>query len=98
MDHALVEAMISCLGHGGRVAAHNAESHHARVIQRLEEVLLANSERPLHMAKLCGATGVSYWTLLACCQEHLDMSPKRYLLLRRMHLAVHNAADSAIGH
>ncbi len=39
------------------------------------------------MAELCAAAGVSYPTLRACCQEHLGMSPKRYLWLRRMHLA-----------
>jgi AraC-like DNA-binding protein len=87
MDHALVKAMISCLACGGRVGVRNVESHHTRVMQRLEELLQANAERPLHMAELCAATGVSYWTLRACCQEHLGMSPKRYLLLRRIHLA-----------
>ena len=59
------------------------------MIRRLEEVLQADTEEPLYMdmADLCAATGVSYRTLHACCREHLGMSPKRYLLLRRMHLA-----------
>jgi len=59
------------------------------VIRRLEEVLQADTEEPLYMdmADLCAATGVSYRTLHACCREHLGMSPKRYLLQRRMHLA-----------
>jgi AraC-like DNA-binding protein len=39
------------------------------------------------MADLCKAVGASYQTLRACCQEHLGISPKRYLLLRRMHIA-----------
>lgn len=87
MDQALVEAMVSCVGSGSPADERNAYRHHAEVMRRFEEVLRANSERPLYMAELCEATGVSYWTLRDCCQQHLSMSPKRYLLLRRMNLA-----------
>jgi AraC-like DNA-binding protein len=89
MDQALVEAMVSCLSSGDPVDERRAYRHHARVMSRLEEALRANTEGPLYMADLCTAIGVSYWTLRDCCQEHLGMSPKRYLLLRRMHLVRH---------
>jgi AraC-like DNA-binding protein len=56
-------------------------------MRRLEELLEANSDRTLYLAELCAATGASDRTLRACCQEHLGMSPMRYLWLRRMHLA-----------
>ncbi|HEY1430257.1 MAG TPA: helix-turn-helix domain-containing protein [Stellaceae bacterium] len=87
MDQALVEAMISCLAGGDPVEVRSAHRHHAMVMRRLERALQANSEGPLYMAELCAAAGVSYRTLRICCQEHLGMGPKRYLLLRRMHLA-----------
>src|SRR6516165_3597802 len=61
--------------------------HRARVMRRLEEVLMANPEEPLYMAELSAQIGVSYWTLRDCCLEYLGMSPKRYLWLRRMNLA-----------
>jgi AraC-like DNA-binding protein len=87
MEQALVHALISCLAGGDAVEVRSAYRHHGAVMRRLEQVLQANSEGPLYMAELCTAVGVSYPTLRACCQEHLGMSPKRYLWLRRMHLA-----------
>ena len=87
IDQALAEAMVACLANGHPVNEGRAYRHHARVMQRLEDTLRANPEGPLYMADLCKAAGVSHRTLIECCQEHLGMSPKRYLLLRRMHLA-----------
>jgi AraC-like DNA-binding protein len=64
-----------------------ARHRHAEIMRRLEAVLEANPDRTLYAAELCAATGASDRTLRACCQEHLGMSPMRYLWLRRMHLA-----------
>jgi AraC-like DNA-binding protein len=59
----------------------------ARVMRRLEDALMANPEQPLYMAELSAEVGASYWTLRDCCLEYLGMSPKRYLWMRRMHMA-----------
>jgi AraC-like DNA-binding protein len=87
IEQGLVHAMVMCLSVGEKVATRNVERHHAKVMGRLEEVLQANSDQTLYIAELCSAAGVSARTLLACCQEQLGMGPKRYLWLRRMHLA-----------
>jgi AraC-like DNA-binding protein len=87
IDQALVEATVACLTSSDPVEERGAYRRHAQVMRRLEEVVRANPEDPLHVDDLCRAAGVSYRTLFGCCQEHLGMSPKRYLLLRRMHLA-----------
>jgi AraC-like DNA-binding protein len=87
MEQGLAEAMILCLAGSDAVEVRSIQRHHAAVMRRLEEALGANAEEPLYISDLCAAVGVSYPTLRACCQEHLGMSPKRYLLLRRMHLA-----------
>jgi AraC-like DNA-binding protein len=87
MEHALIEVMILCLAGGGPIDTRSAHRHHHAVMRRLEEVLQASSGEPLYMTELCTAAGVSYRMLRDCCQEHLGMSPKRYLWLRRMHFA-----------
>jgi AraC-like DNA-binding protein len=87
MEQNLVEAMVFCLADSHSDDVRNVWRRRAIIMQRLEEALQANSEGPLHISQLCAAAGVSYPTLRGCCQEYLGMGPKRYLLLRRMHLA-----------
>ena len=44
-------------------------------------------DQPLYIPELCKAIGVSEGTLRVCCQEQLGVGAKRYLQLRRLHLA-----------
>jgi AraC-like DNA-binding protein len=87
IEQGLIEVMILSLAGGDPVDTRSAHRHHQAVMRRLEDVLQASSREPLYMTELCRAAGASYRTLRDCCQEHLGMSPKRYLWLRRMHLA-----------
>jgi len=87
IEEALQEAIVLCLASAEPVHVSSGHRHHARIMRRLEEALHANSNEPVYMSDLCTAVGTSYSTLRDCCQEHLGMSPKRYLWLRRMHLA-----------
>jgi len=87
MEQALVEAVVLCLAHSRSDDVGNTHRQRARVMRRLEEVLRATSGETLYMAELCARVGASYWMLRDCCLHYLGMSPKRYLWLRRMHLA-----------
>ena len=87
MEQALVHAMIACVGGGDEVDVGGTFRHHAAIMRQLERVLEANLDGPLYVVEICKAAHVSAKTLRLCCQEQLGMSPKRYLLLRRMHLA-----------
>ena len=78
IEQALVEAMVFCLADGKSQNARNVERSRAKLMQRMEEVLMANPDEPLYMAELCAQVGASYWTLRDCCLEYLGMSPKRY--------------------
>ena len=55
-------------------------------MRRFRRVVEENPEEPLYIPDICKAIRVSPRALVMCCQEHLGMAPKRYLLLRRMHL------------
>ena len=87
IEQALVESMVFCLAGSASNDERNVQHHRTKVMRRLEEAVMANAERPLYMAELSAQVGASYWTLRDCCLEYLGMSPKRYLWLRRMHLA-----------
>jgi AraC-like DNA-binding protein len=86
LEQALVEAMISCLADGEVCEDSLAQRHHQIVMRRFRRVVEENPEEPLYIPEICKAIRVSQRTLLACCQEHLGMAPKHYLLLRRMSL------------
>ena len=85
--NSLRDQQIACIGAGETIAIGRAYRQHAVAMRRLEGVIEANPDRALYIAELCAATRVSERMLRACCQEHLGMSPTRYLWLRRMHLA-----------
>jgi len=87
LEQALIEALVDCLGEGTAREDKSAQRRHAMIMRRFRRAVEEIPDQLLYIHELCGAIGVSYQTLLACCQEHLGMSPKRYLWLRRMHLA-----------
>ena len=59
---------------------------HATIMRRFHTVIEERLSEPLYLPELCKEIGTSERTLRACCEEHLGMGPKRYLLLRRMNM------------
>jgi AraC-like DNA-binding protein len=55
-------------------------------MRRFRQAVDESAGAPLYIPEICKTIRVSERTLRVCCQEHLGMSPKRYLLLRRMAL------------
>jgi len=87
LDSALVQAMIDCIAASQAPAKATAHRHHATIMKRFIRALEGNADKPIYLAELCAATKASDRTLRLCCQEYLGVGPKRYLQLRRMHLA-----------
>jgi AraC-like DNA-binding protein len=87
LEQALIEAMIGCLGDGEGAEDRAALRKHAIILRKFYRTIDERPDAALFIPELCVAIGVSERTLRVCCHELLGMSPKRYLLLRRLHLA-----------
>ena len=87
LEQSLVEAMVQCMGDpepGEETWAHRC---HEIIMRRFRRTLDENPDRALYIPEICAAVGVPERTLRLCCQEHLGMGPKKYLMLRRINLA-----------
>lgn len=87
LEQKLLRAMVHALADGSGVEASESGVRHTTTLARLEGLLTANLDRPLHLAEICTTIGISERTLRFCCHEHLGMGPIQYLWLRRMNLA-----------
>jgi AraC-like DNA-binding protein len=93
-EQALIEAMINCLGGGEVEEDRAAVRQHAAIMRRFHRAIEQYSDQPLYVPELCREIGASARTLRVCCQEHLGMGAKHYLLLRRMHLVRRALSES----
>jgi AraC-like DNA-binding protein len=87
LEQLLIHALVSCLGKSGAREDSVAQRQHELIMRRFRRVLEDKPGQPLYIPEICKAIGISDRTLRVCCQEQFGMGPKRYLLLRRLHLA-----------
>lgn len=87
LEQSLVEAMVKCMGEPEPGAETWAHRCHEIIMRRFRRMLDENPDRALYIPEICAAIGVPERTLRLCCQEHLGMGPKKYLMLRRVNLA-----------
>jgi AraC-like DNA-binding protein len=87
IEQILMQALVACLDIDNAQEATSTQSNHQRIMQRFHAIVRANATQPLYVLEMASAAGASLRSLTVCCQEHLGMGPKKYLMLRRMHLA-----------
>lgn len=87
LEQSVAEALVDCVAGQGDDEDRAAVRSHQTIMRRFHRILEANAGEPLYVPDVCVAIGVSERTLRSCCQEHLGMGPKQFLLLRRIHLA-----------
>ena len=96
LEQALIEALVSCLGEGEAREDRSVQRRHSLILRRFRRAVEEHPDQTLYIPELCTSIGATGRTLRACCQEQLGMSPKRYLLLRRMHLARRALRESSL--
>lgn len=87
LEHDLVQTLVACLRPANDEEDAVAKRRHALIMRRFHSMVAESGDRPVYVADLCSAIGVSDRTLQICCREHLGMGPQKYLWLRRMQLA-----------
>jgi AraC-like DNA-binding protein len=87
LEASLIDATIACLASGSPLADTPSHRRHAKIMKRFLEVTEACHGHAVYVTEVCAALGVTQRTLHVVCQEQLGIGPKRYLLLRRLHLA-----------
>ncbi|MBV9198359.1 MAG: helix-turn-helix domain-containing protein [Alphaproteobacteria bacterium] len=97
LEQTLIEAVVACLSRHEDRRNSAAQGRHAIIMRRFRRVVEENPEEPLYIPVVCKAIGVPSRTLRMVCQEHLGMGPKRYLVLRRLHLARQALRETAPG-
>jgi AraC-like DNA-binding protein len=83
LEQELLHAIINCVS-TNKAEDHQTRRRHATVMARFEKALTVHTDRRLSMPALCAEIGVSERSLRACCAKFLGVSPKRYILLRRL--------------
>ena len=84
IEQDLIQALITCLTAAEALDGGAAKRHHAHIMLRFEEAMAENPSRPRRVAEICELIGVRERTLQSCCAKFLGISPRRYLLLRRL--------------
>jgi AraC-like DNA-binding protein len=95
LEQALIEAMVDCLSTRELGEDRSALRQHAAIMRRFRRAVEDKPDEAVFISELCRAIGSTARTLQICCQEQLGVSPKRYLLLRRMQLARRALQESA---
>jgi len=79
--------MIECLQPPESSRSNVPVQRRLQIMQRFREVVDEYGDGTVYLPELCMKLGVPSRTLRSICHEYLGIGPKKYLLLRRMHLA-----------
>ena len=85
VEQALIEAMSDCLADIEPITVTTTQRHREAVVRRFRDLVEEDPSANLFMPEICARIGVTDRIFRRYCQEQLGVSPKRFLLLRRLH-------------
>jgi AraC-like DNA-binding protein len=97
LQGALASALAVTLRHGTALPLAPVRANHARIARLLRDLPERPAGEPMAVAEACAALRITQRTLHACCAEQIGVGPKRYLMLRRLHLAHRALREAAAG-
>jgi AraC-like DNA-binding protein len=86
LEQDMIHVLVDCLTAGLAGDDMGARKRHADIMSRFEGMLALHFDRQLQVSQICAFIKVSERTLRLCCHEFLEMSPSRYIRLRRLNL------------
>jgi AraC-like DNA-binding protein len=94
LEQALLEALAECFSLGETEADSAAERRHYLIMRRFRQAVEDGAADAIYVPEVCARIGVSERTLRRCCEDQLGLSPRQFLVRRRMQL-VHLALRTA---
>jgi AraC-like DNA-binding protein len=87
LEQSLIEALAGCLSTGDTSEERSARRRHEIIMRRFHQVIMEQPDQAIYVPEICKAIGVAERTLRLCCHEQLGISPKQFLLARRMQMS-----------
>jgi AraC-like DNA-binding protein len=97
LEQSVLQSTLMCLQQGEARNEGIPRPSNAMLAKKLQEIIEANLDRPLHLPELCRMAGVPERALRKLFHEQMGMPPVRFLAVRRLHLA-HRALLRADAH
>lgn len=87
IEQSLIHAMTLCFQFAGDKDFGCSLRNRSQVMRAFKHFLEECDDTPIYVPELCTKLRIAERTLRTICQEYFGMGPKKYLFLRRMHLA-----------
>jgi AraC-like DNA-binding protein len=94
LEQALIEAVSECFAAAKPETLSFGLRNQENIMRRFNRLFEEHRDESLFIPEICEKLGVPLRTFRAYCMDQLGMGPKRFLLIRRMHLVRRRLIDA----